>query len=260
MASPPAPAAARSPSTWRSRSRSAVERRLLLLGGRQLLDLLDLEAPAGRGRGRARRRGRAGRRARGRARGRARARPTCASRSSGLAGPAEAVEQLELAPTPTVSLRCSCWPKKATSRPPSSRRSAAVAERPPDVGARAALGADPAGQHDLAVGAVEALAQVGQLGVVEQPGGQLEDALDVGLGARPAARCPARGLPPSSRSSAWASTVLPAPVSPVTAFSPAPGRSSARSMSSRFSMRSSRSTRICLATAADGAGRAAFSQ
>src|SRR4051794_10477968 len=50
---------------------------------------------------------------------------------------------------------------------------------------------------------------------------------------------PGRGLPPSSRSSAWASTVLPAPVSPVSALSPGPRRSSARSISSRFSTRSS---------------------
>src|SRR5215210_4330732 len=53
---------------------------------------------------------------------------------------------------------------------------------------------------------------------------------------------PERGLPPSSRSSAWASTVLPAPVSPVMAVRPSPGRSSARSIRSRFSMRSSSST------------------
>src|SRR5215210_5565474 len=50
---------------------------------------------------------------------------------------------------------------------------------------------------------------------------------------------PGRGLPPSSRSMAWASTVLPAPVSPVRAFRPGPRRSSARSISSRFSTRSS---------------------
>src|SRR4051794_4978412 len=51
-------------------------------------------------------------------------------------------------------------------------------------------------------------------------------------------------LPPVSRSSEWASTVLPAPVSPVIAFSPAPSRSSARSIRSRFSIRSSRSIGI----------------
>ena len=51
-----------------------------------------------------------------------------------------------------------------------------------------------------------------------------------------------RGFPPSRRSSAWASTVFPAPVSPVIAVSPSPGRSSALSIRSRFSMRSSSST------------------
>src|SRR4051794_437899 len=53
---------------------------------------------------------------------------------------------------------------------------------------------------------------------------------------------PGRGLPPSRRSSACASTVLPAPVSPVSTLSPGPRRSSARSISRRFSTRSSSST------------------
>ena len=49
--------------------------------------------------------------------------------------------------------------------------------------------------------------------------GQLEHALDVRL--RGAGRTmPGRARPPSSRSSAWASTVLPAPVSPVSTLSP----------------------------------------
>src|ERR1700759_1037198 len=51
-----------------------------------------------------------------------------------------------------------------------------------------------------------------------------------------------RALPPSSRSRAWASSVLPAPVSPVSMFRPGARRSSARSISSRFSTRSSCST------------------
>src|SRR3712207_2164108 len=46
-----------------------------------------------------------------------------------------------------------------------------------------------------------------------------------------------------SRSSAWASIVLPAPVSPVSTLRPGPSRSSARSISRRFSTRSSDSTR-----------------
>src|SRR5215207_6436514 len=53
---------------------------------------------------------------------------------------------------------------------------------------------------------------------------------------------PERAFPPRSRSSAWASTVFPAPVSPVIAVRPSPGRSSPRSIRSRFSMRSSSST------------------
>src|SRR3712207_4791394 len=63
---------------------------------------------------------------------------------------------------------------------------------------------------------------------------------------------PERGLPPSSRSSAWARTVLPAPVSPVSTLSPSPSRSSARSMRRRFSTRSSSSTRWMEPPGADG--------
>ena len=59
---------------------------------------------------------------------------------------------------------------------------------------------------------------------------------------RPGGTIPARGRPPSSRSSAWARTVLPAPVSPVSTVRPGPSRSSARSISRRFSTRSSSST------------------
>src|SRR3989442_2631320 len=65
---------------------------------------------------------------------------------------------------------------------------------------------------------------------------------------------PERGRPPSSRSSAWARTVLPAPVSPVMAVRPGPRRSSARSISSRFSTRSSRSMGPGLPAVDDGAG------
>src|SRR5688572_29082266 len=63
---------------------------------------------------------------------------------------------------------------------------------------------------------------------------------------------PGRARPPSSRSSAWASTVLPAPVSPVRTLRPGPRRSSARSMSRRFSTRSSLSTPDGLPAPADG--------
>ena len=66
-----------------------------------------------------------------------------------------------------------------------------------------------------------------------------------------------RARPPSSRSSECASTVLPAPVSPVIAFSPSPRRSSARSISSRFSIRSSSSIGPVCSVRADGFSRAA---
>ena len=74
---------------------------------------------------------------------------------------------------------------------------------------------------------------------------------------RPGRTTPERGLPPNSRSSAWASTVLPAPVSPVMTFRPGARRSSARSMRSRFSTRSSCSTPTGVPARADGPDRGA---
>src|SRR3954469_25293553 len=65
---------------------------------------------------------------------------------------------------------------------------------------------------------------------------------------------PGRARPPSSRSSAWASTVLPAPVSPVSTLRPGASRSSARSISRRFSTRSSKSTAEGLPAGPDGPG------
>src|SRR4051812_20988142 len=54
---------------------------------------------------------------------------------------------------------------------------------------------------------------------------------------------PDLGFPPRSRSSACARTVFPAPVSPVMALRPGSRRSSARSISRRFSTLSSLSMR-----------------
>src|SRR5207247_230334 len=55
-----------------------------------------------------------------------------------------------------------------------------------DEGPGAALGPNSAGEHQLAGGLGDPLAQLGQLRLVEKARGHLEDALDVGLaGARP---------------------------------------------------------------------------
>ena len=71
-----------------------------------------------------------------------------------------------------------------------------------------------------------------------------EDSEDIVLGRRIGVSgrtiC-GRARPPISRSSECASTVLPAPVSPVITLNPSSRRSSARSISSRFSILSSRS-------------------
>ena len=85
--------------------------------------------PAGPGRGHAYPRARAAPRARGRHRVRARG-----QRRRGRAAPGGPRRRTPSSSSSwadaTVSRRCSCWPKNASRRPPSSRRSAAVAERP----------------------------------------------------------------------------------------------------------------------------------
>ena len=129
---------------------------------------------------------------------------------------------------------------------------------PADEGARAARGADPPAEHDL-------------VGVVGQPLGDRRPARGRRAARAGSAKTPStqassapgrticgRARPPISRSSECASTVLPAPVSPVIAFRPAPRRSSARSISSRFSIRSSCSTPPVLAAGADGFAPAAL--
>ncbi len=102
-----------------------------------------------------------------------------------LVAPAEAVEQVELGRgerQPAVLVLAEEGDQAAAERlQVGGGRRAALHERP-----RPALGADPAREHDLVERPVDALAQVGQLGLVEQPLGQGEDALHVGLArARP---------------------------------------------------------------------------
>ena len=109
-----------------------------------------------------------------------------------------------------------------------------------DEGGRAAGGGDPPGEDDLVPGRqpfgqiAEARGpRAGPPGISKAPSTQASSA--------PGLTIPLRGLPPISRSRDWASTVLPAPVSPVITFRPAPKRSSVRSIRSRFSILSSRS-------------------
>ena len=109
-----------------------------------------------------------------------------------------------------------------------------------DEGRGPPRGRDPAAEDDLLGALRQALGEIGQLGVLEQPCGQVEGPSTQASSA-PGLTIWGRALPPISRSSEWASTVLPAPVSPVIALSPSPSRSSARSISSRFSIRNSRS-------------------
>ena len=70
--------------------------------------------------------------------------------------------------------------------------------------------------------------------------------------SRPGARSPApRAAPASSRSSACASTVLPAPVSPVSTFSPGPA-AAGRARSAAGSRRSARAAPACVPADGDG--------
>ena len=120
----------------------------------------------------------------------------------------------------SVSRRCSCWPKNATSR---AAELAQVGRRSPSgPGRRRRVRPSALTRRASTISSASSpmrSRRSASSGSSSSPARQLEDALDVGL-ARARAHDPGRGLPPSSRSSACASTVLPAPVSPVMAFRP----------------------------------------
>ena len=120
------------------------------------------------------------------------------------------------------------------------------------VRARRPVGHHAAAEHQLRLVERDALGELGQLGSAASPAGGANTPSTYASSA-PGRTMPRRGLPPSSRSSAWASMVLPAPVSPVIAFRPRSSASSALSISSRFRTRSSSSTR---ATCISRVGRA----
>ena len=84
-----------------------------------------------------------------------------------------------------------------------------------EVGARAPVGAHAAGEHHLAGIRREALAELARAGCSGR-----SKTPSTYASAAPGRTIPGRERPPSSRSSAWASTVLPAPVSPVSTFKP----------------------------------------
>ena len=178
---PPPPRAARRPRAAASRSALSDG---LLLGARVRARSISSSSNRSRSRSRSRVAGAAaqllelGRAAHARARAPRRTR----SRSARCSAPQNAVEQLELRRRHASACGARAARRTTTSRPPSSRRSAAVAERPCTY-ARVRPSADTRRASTissvLAVG--EALAQLGQLGRVEQPRRQLEDALDVGL-------------------------------------------------------------------------------
>ena len=121
---------------------------------------------------------------------------------------------------------------------------------PGDERSRPAGGRHPAPEHDLLASLRQPRGDLAELLVVEDRLRQVEYAFHPRLlGARADDLRPRPT--PVSRSSECASTVLPAPVSPVITFRPSPKRSSARSIRRRFSIRNSRSTGSCLAAAGD---------
>ena len=102
-----------------------------------------------------------------------------------LVGPAETVEQVELCRgerEPPVLVLPEEGDHPAAERLKVGGRGGAALHE----GARAALGADPPGQHHLLQLLAHALAKIGQLGMLEQPRRELEHALHVCLrGTRP---------------------------------------------------------------------------
>ena len=157
---------------------------------------------------------------------------------------AEAVEQVELGgghgQAPVLVL-----PEEG-HEPPAQLAQVRRGRATLDEGARTPLPADPPGQDQLVGVLRDALAQVGELGLVEQPVRELEDP-HVRL-ARARAHDPGLGLAAQEQVQRVREHGLAtAPVSPVMALSPGPGRSSALSMSRRFSMHSSSSTPASLA-------------
>ena len=231
---PPA-AAARSASTWRSRAALGLQLALLLLARRRAVDLRELPleqvqlavARAGALAQLLQPRGKRPLAAIGRAVGLAARR---------LLGPREPVQDLQLGRGQrelAVLVLAVEREQRGARVPQVGRRGAAAAQ----VRARPPLGAHPPRQHEL-------LRVLGQP-VPERRAHlvrQREHPLDVGLRGARAARSrtvacrraadPARARAPS----------CPAPVSPVSTFNPGPRRSSARSISRRFSTRSSWST------------------
>ena len=120
-----------------------------------------------------------------------------------------------------------------------------------DEGRGPTRGRHPAPEDDLLRSRRQPFGDLLHLRLAEQPGGRSKTPSTQASSA-PGRTIRGRALPPISRSSEWASTVLPAPVSPVIAFSPSPSRNSAFSMSSRFSIRSSRQHPLLLAPGAAG--------
>ena len=119
----------------------------------------------------------------------------------------------------------------------------------PRVGARAPVREHAAREHEALLAVGPQLGERLEALLVEHPVGHVQLGLDVGLaGAR--ADVEASPLAPSRSPIACARIVFPAPVSPVIAFSPGPSSSSASRMSTRFSIRSRRSTREMVVPAA----------
>ena len=182
--------------------------------------------------------------------GRAAARTRGARRGSAGAAPGARPRRSRRAPPSAPRRSSACGARAArrrrASRPPSSFRSEADAARPatkadvrPEAETRRprTISSAPSGSRS----ATSAIS-----GSSSSPAGRSKTPSTQASSAPGRTIC-GRALPPIRRSSECASTVLPAPVSPVIAFSPSPSRSSARSISSRFSIRSSRSTAPCLA-------------
>ena len=141
-----------------------------------------------------------------------------------------------------ASRRCSNWPDIAISRSAAAATSSRATARPqayarvrPSPKTRRAITspASPSGRSS---------ASAATLVLVEEALRHVELRLDVGLRSVGADGRTASARAPSSSPIACAKIVLPAPVSPVTAFRPGANASSASRMRTRFSIRRRRST------------------
>ena len=240
-ASAAAAAASASSATCRSRSRSA--RSALLVARLEALGVLDERAQLGEARLARARRSRSAPRGGAAPRASSRQAARASARRRELLLAAEPVEHLELVRRPREAPLLEL-PRHRDHALDRGGDVLARGRAAPGVRARAPVAEDAPRdeQRVLVLGP--------QLGELVELVRQVELGLDVRLRAGGPTNASSPFVP-SRRPTACARIVLPAPVSPVIAFSPGASSSSASRMSTRFSMRSRRSIGVIVERASD---------